>query len=420
MDNEKSTEIVPFDDDIGLYLEECGIHGEWLKQYINPEKMPKIGYTEVSRSDIGGLAMMIQHIPSIATNAMNTHGVYHVKWDKSLGDLQKAKQLGWLRSNVVDPSTNTDIKGQALLKPTSAGPLIANIAFSAISTITGQYFLSEINDKLLQIDKKLDSIRHFLEIEKQSALLANQYYINELINTLGYVQANELQKQANILQLQTIRRASYANMCFYTSMFKKKKEELNQLKSNAKKNIKKIPSVINEIGNNVLFYKFALYTYHLAYYLEILLSENTDSRYINHVKSDVKSKTDSYKSFVGYYTNEMQAFFNETKAYELNNALDVFTKVVGANAGFLLLRSPQLGIMVASAITSDSIEKKKEAQMEVINQVNRVIDDCQDCLPFSKIESSLDNYNRIVNHSKLELVYDDEKAYIKFTEIDDE
>ena len=76
--------------------------------------------------------------------------------------------------------------------------------------------------------------------------------------------------------------------------------------------------------------------------------------------------------------------------------------------------------MVASAITSDSIEKKKEAQMEVINQVNRVIDDCQDCLPFSKIESSLDNYNRIVNHSKLELVYDDEKAYIKFTEIDDE
>ena len=87
--------------------------------------------------------------------------------------------------------------------------------------------------------------------------------------------------------------------------------------------------------------------------------------------------------------------------------------LVGINAGFVILKCPQIGVMVASAITSKSEEKKKEARNEVVKQVNKIIDDCQDCSPFTKIENSLEAYNRLMNNSNLELVYDDKRAYLK-------
>ena len=352
--------------------------------------------------------MMIQHIPGIVTNAVNTHGVYHVKWDKSLGELQKAKDLpGFFRGGVT--GADGKLKAQALLKPVSAAPLVVNAAFSALSMITGQYFLSEINDKLAVIDKKLDGIKHFLEFEKRSELLANQYYVNEVINTLEFIQTNEYQKQATIQQLHTIRLSSFANFCFYTSSYNIEKHELNQLKTNTKRNMKQIPNIINEIGNIILFYKFALFTYHLSYYLELLLSGNTKSRYIEYIKKDVESKTEGYKEIVGYYTDELSGFLESTKAYDENVFLGLFTDIVFAPI-------PIIGAISSNMIKNHSKEKKKEARDEIIKQIGAFLDESQDYTPFAQIESSIGNYNRIVNNSRIELVYDNDKAYIKYTD----
>lgn len=398
------------ENEISQYLEQCGIHGEWLNQYINPEKMPKLGYSEVNRSDIGALDMVFSHMPGMITNAINSSGVYRVTVESGK-HLMRTKD-GKLTAELIDNATNR-LSGHGALNPVSTAPLVANAVFSALSMVTGQYFLSEINDKFSHIEKNLEGIKHFLEIEKRSDLLANQYFISEVFNTIRFIQSNELQKQATILQLQSIRRSSYGNMCFYNSVLNEKKFELEQLKSNSKKNMKKIPEVINGIGNNAMFYKFALYTYHQSYLLELILSENSDSQYIEHVNKDLKNRTNSYRKFVGYYTNEMNAFLNTTKAYDINNALDIFAMLVGINAGFVILKSPQIGLMVTSAITSKSEEKKKEARNEVVKQVNKIIDDCQDCSPFTKIENSLEAYNRLMNNSNLELVYDDKRAYLK-------
>ena len=204
------------ENEISQYLEQCGIHGEWLNQYINPEKMPKLGYSEVARSDIGALDMAFSHMPGMITNAINSSGVYRVTIDKANAHLMMTK-AGKLTAVMKDNTTNK-IVGHASLTAVSTAPLVANAVFSALSMVTGQYFLSEINDKLSHIEKNLEGIKHFLEIEKRSDLLANQCFINEVLNTIRFIQSNELQKQATILQLQSIRRSSYGNMCFYNSV----------------------------------------------------------------------------------------------------------------------------------------------------------------------------------------------------------
>ena len=409
------------DDEIRNYLAAYGVRSLSEETVVTPESMAESGYKEVPYSHMGQIGMMFQQLPGLATHAISYQGTYRVYFDKSLGVLQQAKQGdGFLRANVVQAGTNNKITGQALLKAASAGPLVANAVFSALSMVTGQYFLSEINGKLSQIEKKIDSIPKFLENEKRSELLANYYYLQQVIQTFEYIQSNEFQKSATIQQLQRIRIDSFGNLNFYSTAFQQKKAELTGLKSNTKKNIKKIPGVINEIGDIVLLYKFALYTYSLAYYLEIMLSGNMDSNYINFVKKDIKSKTNDYKNLVKYFSDEMSAFFVETKVYDTSAFLDICANIVGAGASRLLLGNPTLGIMITDAINSKSEDKKKSARNEVVKQVNVLLKQCREYAPFTRLENDLTNYDRIMNNSKLELVCTDDKAYIKFSDIDTE
>ena len=421
MANKKKGSNNSSDDEIRYYLNSYGIHSLSEDSTVTPESMAEAGYKEINHSHLGQIGMLFQQLPGLATHAVSYQGTYRVYFDKSLGVLQQAKQGdGFLRANVVQAGTNNKITGQALLKAASAGPLVANAVFSALSMVTGQYFLSEINGKLSQIEKKIDSIQKFLENEKRSELLANYFFLQQVLQTFEYIQANDLQKQATIQQLQRIRIDSYANLNFYNTAFSQKKTELTNLKSNTKKNIKKIPGVINEIGDIVLLYKFALYIYSLAYYLEIMLSGIMDSSYIGIVKKDIKSKTSDYKTFVKYFSDEMVAFFDETKAYDANTFLDICANIAGAGASQLLLGSPTFGILITDALSSKSEEKKKTARNEVVKQVNALLKQCREYAPFTRLESDLTEYDRIMNNSKLELVCTEDKTYIKFSAIDEE
>ena len=258
------------DDEIRYYLEAYGIHSLCEDTIMSPEDMAESGYKEIPDSHLGQIGMMFQQLPGLASHALSYHGTYRVYFDKSLGVLQQAKQGdGFLRANVVQAGANNKITGQALLKSASMGPLVANAVFSALSMVTGQYFLSEINSKLSSIDKKVDGIRQFLEMEKISGLWANEEYLQQVVRDFKSIQENEYLKQATIIHLQQIRSDSLANTNFYASSFQIKKEELQQLKKNGKK--KEIVIAVSELGNLFLCYKYVLHTYCMAYYMLIVV-----------------------------------------------------------------------------------------------------------------------------------------------------
>jgi len=408
-----------YDDEISNYLNLYGIHSSSEIATVDSESMIASGYQEVQSSCSGQIDMIFQQLPGLVSHAISHHGTYRVYFDKSLGVLQQAKQGdGFFRANVVRAGTNNDISGQALLKAASAAPLVANLVFSALSMVTGQYFLSEINDKLSQIENKIDNIQQFLENEKRSDLLANYYYLQQVIQTFEYIQANDMQKQAIIQQFQKIRIDSLSNLSFYTTSFKQKKDELEKMKSSAKKNIESIPRAINEIGDILRLYKFSLYTYSLEYYLEIMLSGNTDSSYIDMVKKDIDLKIDNHRKLVVYFSDEWKKFINEVKAYKPNEFLKIIIKSGGRMVSEELLGSPILGDIIAEAINEKSDDAKIKAKDKVMRQAECLINECKDYQPFNSITQSLSNYNQIINNSQLELVYTDDKAYVKFNDIE--
>lgn len=416
MDNQNSKNVQS-DDEIRYYLEEYGIHCLSDNSVVSPEDLTESGYKKITNSHIGQIGMLFQHLTGLATNAVSYHGTYRVYFDKSLGVLQQAKQGdGFLRANVVKAGTNNVIKDQALLKAASYGPLVANVVFSALSMVTGQYFLSEINGKLSQIDKKVNSIQKFLENEKRSDLLAIYNFLQDVIRTFEFIQANDFQRQSTINQLQKIRIDSFSNLNFYSTCFQQKMQELKELKSeNQNDTISNISESINNIGDIVILYKFAFYTYSLSFYLEIMLSGNMDSGYINFVKDDIKSKTEDYKKLVDFFSNEIVAFFEKAKAYNNSTFFSVCTDLVGVGASSVLLKNPTLGSVIADAIKTNSKNKKKIARNVVITQVNALLTQFRDYTPFTRLEAELDEYDCKVNKSQVELVYTEADAYIKFS-----
>lgn len=418
MANKKKENSNSFDDEILCCLETCGIHTLSEDTVVTSENMTKAGYKEISNAYIERIGIPFQQFTGFATHVMSYSGTYRVYFDKSLGELQKAKQGdGFLRANVVQSGTNNKITGQALLKAASAGPLVANAVFSVLSMATGQYFISEINSELSQIQKNIDNIQRFLENEKRSELLANYYFLQQVMQTYEYIQSNEYQKQATVQQLQRIRIDSCANINFYIESFQQKKNELTNLKDNAntKKDIEKISVVINEIGNIICRYQFSLYTYSLSYYLEIMISGNIDSRLINYVKEDLKCRMNKYKSVIKYFSDEMN-IFNEPKAFDVNALLK---SLIGAVASQFLFGNPDLGVSIADAINSGSEAKKEKAIKEVQNQVNKLSKQFNEFEPFTQLENNLTDYDRIINKSKLELVCTGGKTYIRSSDIDD-
>ena len=253
-----------------------------------------------------------------------------------------------------------------------------------------------------------------MKTKKNSELYANYSSLQKVIQTFEFIQPNESHKIATIQELKQIRRESLKNLRFYNTAFQHKKTELTQLKSNARNNKKKIPIVINEIGDIVFCYRLALYTYSLAYYLEVRLSGNMDSNYINIVKKDIMKETTDYKNLVKHFQDEMSAFFAETKAYDISLVFDIFANFVGegvrqvpTKSALSTMITDALGTLITDFMKSGSEAQKESARKEAIRQVNALLKQCYDYSPFTQLEIELTNYDRIVNHSKLELEHVD-------------
>ena len=413
MANKRKGENNSSDDEIRYYLEAYGIHSLSEETAITPEDMVKSGYTEISNSYAGQIGMMFQQLPGLAAHAMSHNGTYRVYFDKSLGVLQQATQGdGFFRANVVQAGVNNKITGQALLKTASAGPLVANAVFSALSMVTGQYFLSEINGKLSSIDKKVDGIRQFLEMEKNSKLWANKENLKQINHNLNLIQENEHLKQTTIIQLQQIRNDSLANTEFYSKSIQVKKEELKQLKKNGK--AKEIYAAINDFKNSFSCYGQALQNYCWAYYLETVLSGIMDEHYLHSVIGDIGTRVDRYEKDIGTIKNEINTVIAEAKAYKPDEFSELITKAVTDDANMALLGSLFPGYPIIKKVNEIRDAAKVKAKEEAIVQSESLLQQYNTCEFFDQISKSLTKYDQVINRSKIELVCTGGRTYIKF------
>ena len=388
------------------YLKNAGIHVDTNLSKFDPTKDE---YIKIDKAVASRVDSIMQHLPQIVLNKAYSGDVYRVIYDKGIRVLQQSAQYpGMLLGNVVSPNANNKIRDVALLEELSIRPQLFSGIFAAMSMITGQYYMSQINHNLEKIEKGVAAIHQFMENDKKSRLESEEEFLNQVQQTLPFILNNKSQQQSTITSIQKIKIDSLAGINFY----KKQINDLNDL--DAKKD--KAEEVINNIqriSSLISTYWYSLYLYSFASCLEPVVAQNFDSDYITYIKNDIKVKCDQYMNDHGVWENKLNEYISVAKAFGENKILAAL-KVIGENKIYWnsSIFSSQI-LLNTVANVADSVDKKvkKQKQNEAYDLLlNGTIG--LDNKPIEYRQNELTLFESLCN-GRMELVKDKEDMYIK-------
>jgi hypothetical protein len=369
-------------------------------------------YKKISDDDFAKINACFQNVPLKSINDGNYYsGTYKVVYDKGLGVLQRsAKDPTLFRANIVAPGTNNEITGQALLQELNPSEIISNI-FNVTSIATNQYFLARIDNKLESVEKIANKIQSWLEIDKGSQLWADGEYLKEVLDT-QYISNNESLRQATLVNVQSRRIAALSNIKLYYEQL----QNLN-LKS-TKDNFKELTVKLNEFVNYLSKFWYSVYLYELAYYLEVYLSNNTESSFLQKVISEMEKIVNMYQEEYDIFRGLIYKYIDEANALKVNERTKKYVK----NTAGVIINSPESNLILkgigfvggmGAAVLINQIKTKKNAmKQEIIDKLESDIKPFSDLEPLKYQIEAINNIDTAYN-KRLELIVTSNEAYIK-------
>lgn len=141
----------------------------------------------------------------------------------------------------------------------SMGPQIISGVFSAMAMITGQYYMTQINNKLEKIEKSVEEVIKFLENDKRSGMESNEAFLQHVQINYQCIIDNDDLRNATLGTIQRIKIDSLANVLFYKKQIgnlgylntkKDKADEINR-------NIYKTKVLVSEYWYSLYLYCYA-------------------------------------------------------------------------------------------------------------------------------------------------------------------
>lgn len=389
------------------YLTEIGMGiDEDLSDFnINSNKYKKINDSLATR-----LNSLIQLFPNLVNLGNYSGDVYRVVFDKGLGVLQtSAKYPGYFTGNVVQAGTNNKIVSGAVFQQLSMTPQIISGVFSIMSIVTGQYYMSQINNNLQKMEKEISDIKQYLKDDKKSKLLSREEFLRTTQDSLNYILENDMQKLSTITSIQKIKIDSLADINFY-------KMQINNLEdiSAEKDKIEEILMNIYEKCELISEYWYSLYLYCFAIYLEALVSQNYNQDYLKILKEDIAEKCKTYKDEHSEWKKRLSDYIYSAKAFEINDFFKIVEKVTRTNLLNILPLIKMTGEvskfigMIDRIIKEGKRDKISKLKDKLLNTGENI----------KEIESRKEDisYLEILYNSRIELVKSKEGIYIKAPE----
>lgn len=380
-------------------------------------------YKKISDDDFAKINACFQSIPLYlkSINDANYYsGTYKVIYDKGLGVLQTAaKDPNLFRGNVVTPGTNNNITGQALFQKVHPEvKTLSNIvtaSFTVASIATSQYFLARIDNKLASVEKKVNEIKQLLENEKESQLWADGEFLKEVIDNVQYILDNEIYRQATLINVQSIRKTALANIKLFSKQLEILKPEL-ELKPND--NVKVTKEKLNKYKEYLPKYWYSVYLYGFAYALEVLLSNITDSFFLNKVILEIEKMITMYKEGYDVISALINQYIDEVETLKANGRPAKYTKNIGefftSSINNPLYREVKDTLLDVGVKRLEEHEKNKKNAMkqEIIDDLKSVITPFSDLEPLKLQIKAINNIDTIYNN-RVELIVTGNEAFIK-------
>ena len=425
MDNENKFELAPKSEksDIQGHLKESfGI--EFLVNELLPVELEMLGYRKMSIEELRYMEPLFKIAPQLIVDKINGEALeqaFKVATEKSYKCLlDSSMHLATIKGSSdvflgsgLDNTTNK-VSGQArwlendAILSISNAPNIALNAFNALSAITGQYFMAQINTKLSVIKNEIDDIKQYIDVVKQSELEAAIQDLNEIIGHLQFIKKNPERTRMTIVQIDEVRKVARRNIKLYSNQIQKVTKLASKTDSE-----NMITKNIYDLSQYMIQYRYAVYVYNLAQILKIYLNDITDVEELKMFRNEISMKVNSYKEQYDKMVVWVNWYLEETNSL---NKMNIQQIVLTAGSGVfvgILSRSFIVGGKTASQVNKlleDSRKKKKEVY---INRNDEYQTQMNDTELINSTISAMDTYIEIAGR-KAEIVFVEGEYFIKY------
>ncbi len=230
---------------------------------------------DLDSSQKAKMSMLASQIPSfMASDALSN--AYTLKFPKGIsGTLMKYKD-GGVGSAVLGEK---GIVAHASFHEMSTYSSMLG-AFSVMSVATGQFFLTEINNNLQIINKKIDQIMDFLYGEKKAELIAEVSFVKNAYLSFSSIMRHAEQRIATITSLQSAQKIAMKDIEFYLT-------DLNSKVESQHKSYNDFTSATYEAFRAKGCLELSVQLYALSNIMEVYFAQNTDADYLQNLKNNM-------------------------------------------------------------------------------------------------------------------------------------
>lgn len=247
---------------------------EWTISELNGVDFEKDSrYEKIGDSNLAGYISGIFKESNSMADAMLLSNAYSVKFPEGVsGVLTQRKDGLGLLPTIRNPETGK-FKGQSALQSLDSAA-VASAVMSGLSIVTSQYYLKQINQRLDNIQTKLDSVLQFLYTDKMCEIYAESQLIYGIYKNYKSIMSNSELCSASLNSVQHARSIAEKNIQFYY-------RDMNQKATIGDK--RKQSDIAESIRDDLSAYNQSIVLFGLCCFLEITLSQNYDKDYLNYM-----------------------------------------------------------------------------------------------------------------------------------------
>lgn len=362
-----------------------------------------LGYRRMDATEIGHFNGVLQYVPQIlASNAYSqsvgqafnaaVQGTFRVKLRPGMHLAASKATLGAYRATGLSNATN-QVAGQAELIKNNASlsvsnaPQIALGVFNALSMVTGQYFMSQINGKMALLKEGVDRIENFLDAAQRSKLKAACQEMEDIINRSEFILGDPSQLQTTVDQIHAIQRTAQESIFFCQEQIKTVQ---NTLKKEDKDEV--ITEKLITIGKYLAQYHMSVQLYSVATLLEVQVRELDDAAEIKAYRNQMNERIITYKTDFTECSANISRYLDENHALNdrsiWQNIASIATAGAAAAVGGLFALFP--GIKLAHKVDDLFVDQQKKLKAERVEMAGDLIDPLADA---SRLEAPVQILN---------------------------
>lgn len=261
---------------------------------------------------------------------------------------------------------------------------------------------------IMAVEKKLDAIQEaqkeilaFLEMKEEAKLKGNLNALADVLNNYKFNWDNDKFKNHKHILVQDIKREAEQSIILYSEQLTKALSKKALFHSG-----QEVKATLNKTMDRLNDYQLALYTFSFSSFLEVMLLENFDSKYLNSIASKIQEYSGDYTAL---YEKCAEKIEMDSKASLEGYALKGLSKL-SCGAGKIVEKIP---VISKSQLDENFLKAGGILQDVDTNRTQNVIQVLADSQT-DYISSFVENIHTIddLYNQSMQLMFDSENIYI--------